>query len=117
MMTEKEIEHFYQSVGEQIRICRQKRKMKQEALAFELNLSRASIVNIEKGRQRPSLHLLCDMAQIFQINIKELVPSYQHEKKAINPAWKKQVKQSTKGNKSSQMKLTNFLEELTYDPI
>ena len=46
---------FYEVLGSNISSIRIKKGLKQEELANHLGLSRPSIVNIEKGNQRPTL--------------------------------------------------------------
>lgn len=73
-MSNFDINEFYIAIGSKIRFNRLQRKIDQETFANQLNLTRASIVNIEKGRQRPSIHLLWHIAEIFQTNIIDLLP-------------------------------------------
>lgn len=56
---------LYELIGNQIKIFRKKSRFSQEQLASKLNLSRTSIVNIEKGRQHISIHLLIDTSRIL----------------------------------------------------
>lgn len=48
--------------------------MDQETLSKHLNLSRTSIINIEKGRQRISLEQAWMAASVLDITISELLP-------------------------------------------
>ena len=64
-MTSEEQEIFYSLLGDKIKNAGLKAKIKQEAFAGFLKLSRASVVNIEKGRQRPTLHLLWVIAKVL----------------------------------------------------
>ena len=50
-------------VGERIRSARMRQGMSQARLAERLKISRASIVNIEAGRQRTPLHVLWRLAE------------------------------------------------------
>src|SRR5437879_2601330 len=59
--TMKDHSTFYKQVGEKIR-SRRGKKLSQEALASAVGLTRTSISNIEKGRQRLLLHTLVDVA-------------------------------------------------------
>jgi len=72
-------------IGLRIRIARKERNFSQEDLAKLVDLSRASIVNIEKGRQSPpiqTLLLLCrklnkQLAFFVRLDIKdEVYPDY-----------------------------------------
>jgi transcriptional regulator with XRE-family HTH domain len=68
-MQVEEQDFLYESIGNQIRKLRKKSRFSQDQLAKRLNLSRASIVNIEKGRQHPSLHLLVELSRVLNTSI------------------------------------------------
>lgn len=53
---------LYEAVGSDLRARRTARGMKQEDLALQIGLSRASVANMEAGRQTMSLHLLAELA-------------------------------------------------------
>jgi transcriptional regulator with XRE-family HTH domain len=65
---------FYLSIGENIRNIRKSKQIDQEAMAIAVGLSRTSIINIEKGRQRPSIFQLYAMAQVLNTPISNLLP-------------------------------------------
>lgn len=65
-LTEKE---FYDKIGVKIKALRERADHKQEDFSKLLDLSRASIVNIEKGRQTPSFYLIWKLSKIFNIKI------------------------------------------------
>jgi len=64
---------FYKQVGEKIRAQRGK-DLSQEALASAIGLTRTSISNIEKGRQRLLLHTLADIAAALNVDAASLLP-------------------------------------------
>ncbi len=68
-------EKFYRALGDNIKTLRQKSSYSQEELAKFLELTRTSIVNIEKGRQRPTIHTLSEIASFFNVQVSELFPS------------------------------------------
>lgn len=68
-MQKEEQKYLYELIGNQIKELRKKAVFSQEDLANKLNLSRASIVNIENGRQHPSLHLLIDLTRILNVSL------------------------------------------------
>jgi transcriptional regulator with XRE-family HTH domain len=72
-MNEDEEKFLYQSIGNLIRKQRKKTRISQEELADKLGLSRTSIVNIEHGRQHPSVHLLVDLSRILNVNLSYFV--------------------------------------------
>jgi DNA-binding XRE family transcriptional regulator len=66
---------IYQKLGEGVKMKRKAIQMKQEELARLVQLSRASIVNIEKGRHRPQLHILYSLAASLGCQPADLLPS------------------------------------------
>ena len=66
---------FYADVGRRIRQARIKIGQTQEGLASLVGLTRTSIVNIEKGRQKILLHTLVDIATSLQTPSVDLLPS------------------------------------------
>lgn len=68
---------LYLLIGERIKSKREGLKITQSKLSKNLNISRASISNIEVGRHQVSLITLFQLSQILKIDIKELIPSYE----------------------------------------
>lgn len=66
---------FYAAVGHRIRTERENRGLTQEALARGVRLTRTSITNIEKGRQRLLLHTLIDFSAFLNVPPTALLPS------------------------------------------
>lgn len=60
-------ESLYGAVGKRIRTARKAIGMSQELLALSIGVSRASVVNIEAGRQRLLLHVLVSIAAALGI--------------------------------------------------
>jgi len=73
-MTPNDPHSFYEQVGARIRDARTSALINQETLATQLGLTRASIINLEKGRHRPSLYLLLEIASILMCDYTSLVP-------------------------------------------
>ena len=65
---------LYRLFGDRVRKLREKRKVTQEELARRVELSRTSITNIEKGRQRVLLHQLVDIASALDAKPGDLMP-------------------------------------------
>jgi transcriptional regulator with XRE-family HTH domain len=67
---------FYEEVGRRIRDARKRRKppLTQEALAELVSLTRTSITNVEKGRQKFLLHTLAEIAAALQVEPASLLP-------------------------------------------
>lgn len=63
---------FYKKVGQKIKA--QRGNLSQEALAKAIGLTRTSISNIEKGRQKMLLHTFFDIAEVLKVDINSLLP-------------------------------------------
>ncbi len=65
----------YIAFGEAMALRRDKLKMTQAELASRVGLSRASIANIERGRQSVLLHHACDIAAALGLSqVGDLLP-------------------------------------------
>ncbi len=73
------LQDFYSELGTRIRKARMDSQINQDVLAQQLGLTRASIVNIEKGRQRPMVHTLIEIAAILNVNFTSLIPGIYKE--------------------------------------
>ncbi|HCR55633.1 TPA: hypothetical protein DIV49_01550 [Candidatus Saccharibacteria bacterium] len=69
-------QEFYQEVGRRIRDARKGRKppLTQQALGELVSLTRTSITNVEKGRQKFLLHTLANIAAALQVEPGSLLP-------------------------------------------
>ena len=65
---------LYRHVGSQIRQSRLAAKLRQEQLATRVGVSRASIANIEAGKQALSLHSLVAIARALDATVEGLLP-------------------------------------------
>lgn len=102
---------FYRAVGNKIKDARQKNNLTQEEFAKQLQLSRASIVNIEKGRQHPTLHCLWNIAKLLDTDISYLLPPV-HIEQVLNARWQKIV--SGKPMKEKK-RVRKFIEEVQFE--
>jgi transcriptional regulator with XRE-family HTH domain len=68
------VEDFYRDIGRAIQRIREERGLTQEALASLISLTRTSVTNIEKGRQRFLVHTLVDFARALGVPASELIP-------------------------------------------
>jgi transcriptional regulator with XRE-family HTH domain len=68
-------EAVYDLLGKRIAQFRIEHGLSQESLGEFAGLTRASIANIEKGRQRVFIHQLFRFAQILNTTASELLPS------------------------------------------
>lgn len=69
------MEWMYEQIGRRIRVERQRKGFSQERLAQAAGLSRASIVNVERGRQKVMVHSLYAIANVLEIDVYALMPS------------------------------------------
>lgn len=58
-----------QNLGEKVKLLRKRRNLKQEDLANLLNLSRAQISNLEKGKRNFSLNQLEKICKFFNVEM------------------------------------------------
>ena len=74
---------FYRELGRRIRFFRDKRRSTQQALADGVGLTRTSLTNIEKGRQKVLAHTLVQLADKLAVSLTELIPSVERELDAV----------------------------------
>ena len=55
-----------------VRALREERSLSQAALADRLDVSRQTVISIEKGRYDPSLSLAFKIAKVFELTIEEV---------------------------------------------
>ena len=70
----KSSDNFYKSLGELIRRRRLDAKLTQRELANRVGLTRASITQIEHGRQKVLIHTLYVIAEALGVNPNALLP-------------------------------------------
>jgi transcriptional regulator with XRE-family HTH domain len=107
---------FYRFVGERIRVARQRSipRISQVQLANHLNMSRASVVNIEAGRQHPPLHILWEIAEFLNIEVRDLIPSqaeytaYQ-ARDGLDERMVAAIEEQAAGNEETRRLLTEFV--------
>ena len=66
---------LYRHVGNQIRRLREGAGLKQEDLSVRVGISRASIANVEAGRQAVPLHILLAIARTLESDLASLLPA------------------------------------------
>src|ERR1700693_2632521 len=62
-----EIAYFYRTLGSRIKSLRRNLPLTQEQLAQQVGMSRASLANIEAGRQQGLAHHLIALASALQL--------------------------------------------------
>lgn len=78
------VEEIYFVLGERIRAFRLQCALTQDEFSNKVGLSRASIANIESGRQRIYLHDLDRMSEIFGIGLGDLIGDPQSTNVELN---------------------------------
>jgi transcriptional regulator with XRE-family HTH domain len=110
-----EVDKFYQEIGERIKTERLKKRLSQEDLGVRLGLTRASIVNLEKGRHRPSIFQLIQIAKAFEMDYTLLIP-YNSSDVAINTSvevdYDKIVIDQDKLDKSTRTAVMDILSKI-----
>ena len=117
---------LYRELGRKVRQARERfgEKLSQEALAQRLGLSRASMVNIEAGRQRAPLHLLWQIAELLGTDLTMLIPSREEmlatsNRVELEKAMMKQIEDFATGDAGRIKRLAAFASKLnatTIDP-
>jgi transcriptional regulator with XRE-family HTH domain len=74
-MTKSNVDAFYGELGERIVRIRKQRNITQEQLSTALGLTRTSVTNIEKGRQKVLLHTCFAIATALSVDVAELLPA------------------------------------------
>jgi transcriptional regulator with XRE-family HTH domain len=67
-------DRLYRLFGNRVRALREEKNVTQDELGRRVDLSRTSITNIEKGRQRVLLHQMVDIARALDAEPTELIP-------------------------------------------
>jgi len=114
-----DVEGLYPAVGRKIRDVRERAtpRLSQDKLAKRLGISRASIVNIEAGRQHAPLNLLWKIAELLGTELTTLIPQ-RAELLAIdtvvklNDKMRKQIEVEANGNAPLKKSLTNIVGKL-----
>ena len=109
---------LYRVVGDRIRHAREglPDRLSQAALAESLGISRASIVNIEAGRQHAPLSLLWKVAQHLDVELVTLIPSKAEltappANVELADGMRAQLKQVTNGDEALEIALSSFIAQ------
>lgn len=108
MAEDQSIDAFYIYVGEKVRFHRKKARMDQETLSRHVNLSRTTIINIEKGRQRLSLEHAWLIAKVFGISFDDILPPV--ETKSVEE-WKNEI-QKVGVNKETELGVIKWISKV-----
>src|SRR5260370_19597811 len=69
------IARFYLLLGRRIAERRNASKLTQAQLAERIGSARTSVTNLERGRQQMPLHQLLRIAEVLEVDLKDLIPS------------------------------------------
>jgi transcriptional regulator with XRE-family HTH domain len=108
---------LYRLLGERIRNARtqQKPSKSQSAVALALGLSRTSMVNIEKGRQHTSLHVIWEIADQLGVEAASLIPPRRDymassQPVALDATTIDQIKKYASDDSEARRKLEEFVK-------
>jgi DNA-binding XRE family transcriptional regulator len=112
---------LYSEVGRRIRQARERQpaKMSQADLAKALDVSRASVVNIEAGRQHAPLSLLWRIAEKLDSELSALIPRRADLVPSTAPIklhddMLKQIRHKAAGNVALEQDLTSFISQAVH---
>lgn len=67
---------LYQILGAKIKSRREELNMNQNELGQKVDIGRASISNIEKGRQKPPLSVIYKICHELDVDVHSILPTY-----------------------------------------
>lgn len=112
-------DELYSVIGVKIRDARERsaKRLSQVKLAQILGISRASIVNIEAGRQHASLHLLWRIAEVLETDLVMLIPRRaefvtNQDPVELNDVMLKRIRLEAGGDTAMERKLTSVVGKL-----
>lgn len=109
---------LYEAIGERIANARGAQGMSQAKLALAVGVTRASIVNIERGRQRAPLHVLWQIAAALKVEMVSLIP-IERELAArdapvqLDAKVVASIEQAAQDDPSTKRLLMNFIQKAT----
>ena len=114
-----DFDELYRELGRRIRQARERNgeRLSQDALAKRLGISRASVVNIEAGRQRAPLHLLWQIAELLGTDLTQLIPRSEEllapaNQVRLDKEMMKQIEEAANGDAGTIKVLTGFVGKL-----
>ena len=114
MLHPNQITSLYDSLGIRIKEAREHANYKQTHFAALLRISRASLVNIEHGRQRAPLHILYEVARLLDISLSELLPDINEIlQTAVPKQIEDKIKKKSEGDIEIHSKLLDFVSQHT----
>ena len=114
-MSEASEKRLYRLIGERISSVRVSAGLSQNKLAKKLELSRVSIVNIEKGRQRAPVHVLWRIAEALGVEITDFIPTLAQIANAetsvhLDETTVSMIEEAANDDPATQRRLTEFIK-------
>lgn len=112
-----DFDDLYGEMGRRLRQARLTQGLSQERLAQLLGISRASVVNIEAGRQRAPLHLLWQFSEALGTDLSLLIPRREElsptaKETTLDPAMVKQIRKAANNDPEAVKVLTRLASKL-----
>lgn len=63
----------YYKIGDRIRFYRESKMLKQNYVASKIGISNSHMSNIETGKTKPSLEIICAISRVLEVTIDELL--------------------------------------------
>jgi DNA-binding XRE family transcriptional regulator len=79
MLTEREIQCLYTSVGQQIKAIRTRKLMTGANLGKRLGIQASAIFNIESGRSHMLINRLYEIAEALECRVEEIWPPWRKQ--------------------------------------
>ena len=111
LLTEERQLYFYSRLGELIKFSRIQAGVTQEDLASYLGLSRVSVVNIEKGKQKVQIHTLIEIVSYLNASTEDFFEKIKHAAKLdVSPKLEKTIKRKVDSTKTDEINIvTEFV--------
>lgn len=98
-------------IGEFLRVLRKEKKLSQEQLAEQFNISRRSISRWETGSNLPGIDILIELADYYEVDLRELL-SGERKNEKMNEELKETVLQVAEFSNEDKVKLTRRMNKL-----
>ena len=111
MLSDQQIDLLYKALGEKIKVARKEKAFNQTKFAKLIGISRPSLVNIEKGRQRAPLHVIYYIADLLDLSVTELLPSKsEFFESNIKRGIQRIIQENSAGDLEIEKKLAEFVK-------
>jgi len=113
-VTRDRFNRLYELIGDRVCKARGAAHLSQLKLAQAVGINRVSIVNIEKGRQRPPIDLLWKIAETLNVELVQLIPRKADFDSAndgvqLSAEDLRAIQLATQGNVSAARQITDFV--------